>query len=265
MSGPIWTLGEDDVQVALRSAILHATHNAPRSLQTSIGPSEVGDECLRRIAYRLTGVPRTNDGGDQWRPTVGTAVHTWLAAALEHANDALGAGDRWLVEQRVTITDWLSGSCDAYDLQTGTVVDWKVVGTTSLRKYRKDGPGKQYRDQIHLYGRGLVNAGHDVKHVAICFLPSAGSLGDTIYWTEPYDQAVADAAVTRIETLRLGLRLGATPASIPGTPVDERRCLWCPWYAYGSGDLAVGCPGIDGESQWIADTATTQEQPAPAA
>ena len=83
---PIWTLGEDDVLLALKSAILHAASNAPRSRQREIGPSEVGEPCLRRLAYKVAGTEPTNDGGDPWRPVVGTAAHAWLADSLDLAN-----------------------------------------------------------------------------------------------------------------------------------------------------------------------------------
>lgn len=262
MTDPLWTLGEDDVLLAARSAILDAAANAPRSLQTAIGPSEVGQACTRRLAHRLAGTTPVNDGGDNWRPTVGTAVHAWLADALTRANDLLGANARWLIEQRVDITAGLSGSCDAYDMQTGTVLDWKVVGPTSLKKQKANcrpdgpGPGDLYRTQVHLYGLGHRNAGHDVKHVAVAFLPSAGSLGDTVYWTEPYNQALAEAALERLNTVRTGLLAGLPASAFPATPDSDRACLWCPFYAFGTNNLDTGCPGVDAASTWIAETTT---------
>jgi len=262
MTNPMWTLGEDDVLLAARSAIAHAAANAPRSRQVEIGPSEVGQPCLRRLAHRLAGTEPTNDGGDNWRPTVGTAVHAWLADALTLANDELGENARWLVEQRVDIAPGLSGSCDVYDHQTGTVMDWKVVGPTSLKKQKANcrpggpGPGDLYRTQVHLYGLGHANAGRRVEHVAVAFLPSAGSLGDTVYWTEPYDADLAAAAVARLELLRSGLAAGLTPAAFPATPESDRTCLWCDYYSFGTTDLATGCPGVDATSTWIAEAAS---------
>lgn len=254
---PLALLGDDDTQLAIRSAILHANDAAPRSQQTDLGPSEIGDPCLRRLAYKVAGTAASNTGGDQWRATVGTATHAWLASALEAANEALGAlGPRWIVEQRVTVADDLTGSCDAYDLFTRRVVDFKVVGKTSLDKARRHGPSEQYRTQVHLYGKGHTNAGHDVAHVAILYLPASGSLGDAVWWTEPYDQAVADAALARMATLRLAISLGTTPAMVPASPADERRCLYCPFYAYGSNDLDVSCPGVEAESTWLAAVAS---------
>lgn len=245
-------LGEDALELAVKQTIIHAATNAPRSLQTAIGPSEVGQPCLRRLAYKMLDVPVASGAGDIWRPTVGTAAHAWLAEALELANAELGH-QRWLVEERVTIAPGLSGSCDALDQQTHTVVDWKVVGPTSLKKYRKDGPGQQYRTQLHLYGKGHVNAGRRVDHVAIVFLPSAGTLADALFWTEPYDESVADGAVERLDLLRLALMVstgqGHPVADVVGgvamTPAHS--CVYCPWFSHGSKDLAAGCPGPDAD------------------
>lgn len=244
-------LGEDSLELVVKQTIIHAATNAPRSLQTAIGPSEVGQPCLRRLAYKMLDVEPASTSGDPWRPTVGTAAHAWLADALLLANRELGH-DRWVVEERVQITDTLAGSCDALDTQTHTVVDWKVVGPTSLKKYRsKRHPGEQYRKQLHLYGKGHRNAGRRVDHVAIVFLPSAGGLGDAYVWTEPYDEQVADDAIARLDLLRLALTVSRANGhglhdvidGVPATP--EHACVFCPHFRHGSTDLGVGCPGVD--------------------
>ena len=254
-------LGRVDVDIAIRHSIAHASTNTARSLQTAIGPSEVGQPCARRLAYKLANIAPVSDGGDGWRPTVGTAVHTWLAAMLELANTELGY-TRWLIEQRVTVDTDLSGSADAYDTDTGTVLDWKVVGPTSLKKQKSacrdggKGPGEQYRKQLHLYARGFANAGHDVRNVAIMFLPSSGTLADSVYWSEPYDPTVASTALLRISALRGFIASSPDPGAligmVPATPESDRMCLYCPFHAYGSNDLAVACPGVNAESTWVA-------------
>lgn len=243
-------LGEPQLDLAVRKTIIHAATNAPRSLQTAIGPSEVGQPCLRRLAYKILDIPVASTTGDIWRPTVGTAAHAWLADALLLANRELGR-ERWLVEQRVTIAPGLSGSCDAHDTDTHTTLDWKVVGPSSLKKYRKEGPGQQYRTQLHLYGKGHRLAGRRVDTVAIAFLPSAGSLADAYFWTEPYDELVADNALARLDLLRLALAFGRQRGASVHDSLDgvsatpAHACVWCPWFRHGSENLAEGCPGVD--------------------
>src|SRR3954464_6772521 len=56
--------------------MLYAT-NAPRSRQTTIGPSEIGTPCTRRLAFMVTTGRPSERGAStaSWRSSVGTAVH----------------------------------------------------------------------------------------------------------------------------------------------------------------------------------------------
>jgi len=247
---PLGFLGIRQLDLAIKKTIIHAATNAPRSLQTAIGPSEVGQPCLRRLAYKILDVEPASTGTDIWRPTVGTGVHAWLADALLLANRELGY-TRWLVEERVEVAPGLGGSCDAHDLDTHTTVDWKIVGPSSLKKYRKDGPGQQYRTQLHLYGKGHKLAGRRVDTVMIAFLPSAGTLADAYFWSEPFDEQVADDAIARLDLLRLALAFGQHRGAEVAEIIDgvaatpAHACVYCPWFRHGAEDLATGCPGVD--------------------
>ena len=259
-------------QQALMSAIRTAISNHPRSLQTRIGPSEVGNPCDRRIGYTLLGTPK-RERGDAWKPTVGTAVHTWLADALD-ADDTtrvIDAGGMiadaqltWLTEQTVTVGYLddgtpITGSFDAYHQPTGTVIDHKIVGVASLRDKKANGPGQQYRTQAHLYGAGLLMAGHPVTTVAINFLPQNGNLTDGHWWSEPFDISVAAAAITRLRTIHAHI---SSTGSVEGLTAREAWCSFCPFHSPGSTDLQAGCPGLSdppgrgGFASMVEDTTT---------
>lgn len=116
-------------------AVIHdAILNHPRSLQTAIGPSEIGTPCDRKIAYKLLRHPERPQP-PAWLPTIGTGVHSWLEDAFDQGayRELLASGgdqERWLTETRVTVgyipgMGFLEGSCDLYDRYTGTVVDHK--------------------------------------------------------------------------------------------------------------------------------------------
>jgi hypothetical protein len=75
-----------------------------------------------------------------------------------------GKAVRWIPDQTVTVTLWLSGTSDLIYLQTGMIVDCKVPGVSKMTEYRKKGPPPTYPIQDHLYGRGYADMGHDVKH-----------------------------------------------------------------------------------------------------
>ena len=242
----------EGIRRMLTDIVLDTARNAPRSLQRRIGPSEVGDPCPRRLAYKLMDWPSTNDGGDPWPSVVGTATHAWLADALEAHNTKTGQ-KRFLVEERVEVDDSsvsgyrLGGSCDAYDTATHTVLDHKILGTTSMRKYRTEGVREQYRIQAQLYGLGFENAGHTPQTVALAMYPRGGMLGGLWVWTDVYDRQVALDALKRFGSIRDLLILldpEARPqmwAQFPAAPGSA--CKFCPFWRPGSADLSAGCPG----------------------
>lgn len=221
----------------------------PRSHQASIGPSELGTPCPSKLAHRLAGTRPVNRSA-AWRTAVGTAVHAWLADAFDTANTEIVATtgqQRFLVERRVTVGivggQPVEGSCDLFDMATGTVIDWKVVGLTSLRSARMIGPKPQYRTQIHCYARGFVAQGHDVQRVAIMWLPQSGELAQAEFWSEPYDETVALQGLERANALRLALDMPG-PSVLPFLPKVDDYCATCAYHVAGAkSDAADACHG----------------------
>lgn len=236
----------DELRTVIEAAIL----GTPRSQQRKVGPSEIGHPCTRRLGYRLLGVEKSNDRPG-WRPTVGTAVHEWLRDTFVRANAAWReqTGEevtRWLTEFKVDVGDDVTGSCDLYDRVTRTLIDWKIVATTTLRTAKGDGPSEQYRIQAHLYARGWQRRGVDVDTVGIFYLPSSGELHEGYLWTEPYDEQVALDALERLRNTRaLTDAFGAKALPALSTEVEQSMCRFCPWFLPASTDLAAACPGPD--------------------
>lgn len=216
----------------LRAMVRGYDQAAARSQQKAIGPSEIGKPCTRCLARHTLGMVAVRDFDDPWCRIIGTSVHSWLQEAADYANvlldDAKPETARWHAEQRVQPHPDLlprGGSCDLYDASSGTVIDHKVVGNPSLKKYRLDGPGQQYRVQAHLYGLGYHRLGKPVNHVAIAFWLRGGRLGDLYVWSEPFDAQVALDALIRYRTIReQALALG--PAILPHLPADP-ACWDC--------------------------------------
>lgn len=252
----------DKVADELKWVISDAVRHHPRTLQRRIGPSEIGHPCPRRIGYKLLDHPDVNANDVAWKPTVGTAVHDWIAQAFDRFNlmfdESTGSGqERFLVEHRVVVGQIngvdVDGSADVYDRVTATVVDWKIVGPDQLRIYSAKGPGDQYRSQLHLYGRGFANAGLPVDHVMIVFLPRNGEFDQTVVWAEEYDEQVAVDALARAQAIATTVAVGG-PAALPLLPTHDSWCYRCPYFKAGSIDLSSGCPG---------DMSNTRNQPAP--
>lgn len=245
MRGGDPTLVRDEIRHAIEEGI--RTH--PRSAQTLIGPSEIGTPCDHKLGFKLGATPPYNPPRAAWRPTVGTAVHTWLATAMERFNTSLGVTRFW-VEQTVDVGEIdgtvIGGTVDLYDRVTATVIDFKVVGPSSLRSYKASGMPVGYRTQIHLYGRGLTRRAMPVDTVALLILPSNGELSDLVWLAEPYDERIAVAALARASRIAVAQRLAGADVVNANLSTTDDHCTYCEWYRPGATDLTVACPGAGG-------------------
>lgn len=249
----------------------------PRSQQVEIGPSEIGTPCVRRLGHLLAGTPKQPQPAP-WRPTVGTAVHAWIAEAFTTDNLRDPDGPRYAVEQRVKVGAIdgkpLGGSVDLYDREAFRVIDWKIVGPTSLKKYRtacrlpddlarhpaffadlRNGPGPTYRVQAHSYGLGMANAGEPVREVVVWMLPSNGELSDAVRWAEPWREDVALWALGRANDVAVALRTYGPAAVLPALPRADDRCgRFCPFYREDANPAdPSACPGSDDFRAALAD------------
>ncbi|MFT2014638.1 hypothetical protein ACMA1D_02135 [Streptomyces sp. 796.1] len=230
-----------------------------RSQQVAIGPSDVGEPCERQLSYRMLAWPQTNDRHDPIAAIIGTGFHMWMAEKFAARQVDIGGGVlRYAIEERVTVREGyteestLCGSADLYDRLAKLNYDWKLVGLSSLDKYRRQGPGEKYRVQAHLYGLGQENAGQAPDRVVVVFIARHHELKVHV-WSEPYDRSVAEAALARLDRIRqrvLDLDPEAHPERWHQIPMAERpNCRFCPWLRPGSTDLSQGCPGANNEAK----------------
>jgi hypothetical protein len=223
--------------------IIEYERHRPRSLQSTIGPSEAGSPCARRLAFSVTGT--RFKGGNQYTEVLpsmrGGALHERMEHVMEYQNEKMGE-DRYDIEGRVE--EPVAGTCDLYDRKKFTIVDWKWLGKTSHAKFAKYGPSVDYREQVHLYGLGKKNLGLRVDNVAIMAFNAVGRLKDAILWMEPFDQQRAERTAARLEDIkRISDEMGMLEHPyrfnyIPATPGDS--CFFCPFFN----------PLADGRNPW---------------
>lgn len=220
----------------------------PRSQQVHLGPSEIGAGCDRQIAYKLAGRPQVNETADPWFPIIGTAVHAWLATAVGWYNDVVlnRAGDpRFIVENRVKVAADhasaynTSGSTDVYDADWERVIDWKIVGTTTMRKVKKDGSPQQYVVQGNTYGEGWRQAGYPVKELLICYLPRSNFLTNMYIDRLDFQPELAHQAMQRVGHIETLVRGGIPPEAFPAADCS----IWCPFYTPKVPLGTNSCPG----------------------
>lgn len=222
----------EELHEEIRNMIRAGAAAHPRHLQTRLGPSEIGHPCDRRMAYGILEVPKVRKSVDMLPSIMGVGGHNEMQVYAERANEQLGR-KRWWTETRVEITPWLSGSCDLYDADTATVVDYKFPGASKMTEYRRSGPSGQYRTQVHAYGTGFVNLGMPVETVAIMFIPRAGFLTGSHFWSEPYDPDITKAAIEhhdRVVGLIADLEVEANPDRFTWIERSGPNCMYCNWF-----------------------------------
>jgi hypothetical protein len=111
------------IKSTLTDIITEHDRRSPRSIQVKIGPSEMGDLCDRKVAYRLAGIAPCNEP-DNWPAIVGTACHTWLEGAVKESV----IGGEFITEQTLHIDQFVEGHSDLYWSTQQLVIDWKTMG-----------------------------------------------------------------------------------------------------------------------------------------
>jgi hypothetical protein len=248
-------LGPDPLAMALKQElseiIVWNEQSSPRSQQKALGPSELGDPCDRRIAYKIAGTAAVNIWSDPWPAIVGTAIHDWLETAINRYQRTVG--DRgWRTELRVSPDPMVRGRSDVFNDWTHLVVDHKTTSADKMRKLHKGQPPPPgYIAQVHLYGLGHERAGREVRNVALIFYPRSGWLDDAFVWHEPYNRDIALDALERM--YRIGFQLVDLDIEehperfqlITASPGDN--CVWCPFFSKelhrDSAASDKGCPG----------------------
>lgn len=209
-----------------------------RNAQQTLGPSEIGTPCDRRLAMSLMRVEPVNPGGDGWAAFVGTCVHAGLAEMLAWSNAGSG---RFAVEMPLTYQSALvpKGTGDALDRVLLCFLDHKAMGQWSLSKLKREGPSALYRTQVHVYAKGARAQGEKVEHVALIGWPRVESTLDELFvWTEPYDATVAQRAFERVERINAKVQEGYGFNEF----AVAKDCAYCPFFLK-DGDNSRSCNG----------------------
>lgn len=238
----------------LRDVLIDYDASRPRSMQTRLGPSELGTPCQQQMARKLAGAPKRPITEPLWAPFCGTAVHAEMEKVLEFWNGK--EPDRWAIEDELIIDDEIRGKGDAYDNWGDAVVDWKYAGKWSIEKVlaaqRAGKPPHQqisqdYSVQAHIYGLGHTKKGRDVKYVSVVFLARDSKYDLSAQWVDEYKPEVAYWALDRyyqVKDLLVSLDVAGNPdaiAAVPANPGDA--CFFCPFRQDGVRSGWASCPG----------------------
>lgn len=188
-----------------------------------------------------------NPGGDGFAAWLGTQGHRGMADIYEWAD---GRSGRFAVETPLNFPSKLvpRGTGDLLDRKLRCFVDWKFMGTWSLKALRTSGPKPTYRTQVHTYAYGAAQRGEKVDQVAIVGMPRQGASLDEMYvWSEPYQSQIAINALARVSAI--GVRIGientgtVSKAEVVKSFDVAKDCTYCPFHLAGSSDLNHACDG----------------------
>lgn len=230
----------------IRTIIETNIAESPRQLQKAIGPSELGTNCLSCLAKKLAGWQRRHSSAS-WLPFIGTCVHEHMERLFDGLNpqapDSEATARPYESEMRVRVgrLEGLAGgydvygSIDLYDRRNSATIDWKVVGGTTLKEVKANGPSQQYLIQASLYAIGLLNAGERVERSCIYFLPRNGiSLADAFPVEMTFDPRPGRWALSRAQTLVTFMDLIEQQEGVEvrdewirGLPHSQTHCFGC--------------------------------------
>jgi hypothetical protein len=218
-----------DAKELLISVLRAKDASRSRSVQTQVGPSELGG-CRRKVWYRLNAQPETNENELKLAAIMGTAIH----AAIEEAIGAIDPkGEKYVVEAEVQHGD-MKAHVDLFIPESGDVIDWKTSKIKNLGYF----PSTQQRWQVQVYGYLLSKNGYEVKNVNLVAIARDGDERDIKWHSEPYDEAMALEALGWLAAVKES----ATP---PDPEKDESYCkFYCKYYD-ASGEM--GCVGLKKE------------------
>lgn len=234
----------------LRKVFHDHAAQAPRSLQSHLGPSELGSSCDRQVAGKMAAIPSTNHVSDPFPSIRGTALHAWAADAFLADNTRTGR-IRWVAEQKVTPHPDHPGTADLYDAQERAVVDHKFLGASSMQKIKSpDGPPRHYVVQLLLYGEGYRLLGLPVDKVVIAAYPATAASLDGLYvWERPYTKADDELLAEVFEQTKYrrqwadAIIAGAAKLTDVPATTNADACFFCPYFRPDAPDATNSCPG----------------------
>lgn len=222
---------------------------SPRTMQIALGPSDLGTECIRRLAYKVAGIPGYHRG-DPWAAFVGSSIHARVEDVIRRYTKEFELPGDWLIEGRVQVTPEIAGKADL--VHEDMVIDIKSASPDVMKKLPKEGPREGYKVQVNAYAYGLNQAGRDIKKVAFIFVPRSGRLDDTYVWVDEYRPEIVKKALDNVYQIADNLwemDILNHPEKwnmVPANP-DFMWCQYCPLFnkAMDATDPATdkGCPG----------------------
>ena len=154
------TTRDEKIQALIVNALDEFDGGSARTQQSRdgiLGPSDIG--FCRQKAALVTKQVQPSDKTSKWAAMVGTALHTYIEAAIKesHPDWLCGSIDKIRVTATLPSGAAISGSPDIVVPAANAVLDIKTVD--GFEWVKRNGTSTSHKFQRHLYAMGLVEAG----------------------------------------------------------------------------------------------------------
>lgn len=191
-----------------------------------LGPSDIG--FCRQKAVLVTRQVQPTDHPPNWSAAVGTAVHTYVEAALKrlHPDWLMGSIDDVYTLATLPSGAEIGGHPDIVAPDINAVLDIKTVN--GFEWTRRNGPSQSHIFQRHIYALGLLqdetlDSSREVL-VGNIFLDRSGANTEPLVYVEPFDMSVTQAVDAWIGDVIYAVQNGEDSARDIPAAVCEKIC-----------------------------------------
>lgn len=214
-----------DLIVAALDSKESATPRSQQSRAGVLGPSDIGF-CRQKTALVVRQVAPT-DSVPKWSAAVGTAMHTYIEAALKEAHSDWLVGSIDKIETTTLLPSGaeIKGHPDVVVPASNAVLDIKTVD--GFEWIKRNGPSQSHIYQRHLYAMGLVQMGllsPDNLLVGNVYFDRSGKESEPIVLVEQYDPALTSEIDQWVQDVIYAVKHNEDAARDVAAPVCERIC-----------------------------------------
>jgi len=202
------------------------TPRTQQSRQGILGPSDIG--FCRQKANLVSRQVQPTDNPPKWSAAVGTALHTYIEAALKksHPDWLLGSIDDLRVTAKLPSGAEISGHPDIVIPNQNTVLDIKTVDGFEWTK--RNGPSMSHKYQRHLYALGCINAGifHESEtiYVGNVYFDRSGKFPEPVVFVEEMDNTLTSEIDQWVEDVIYAVKHDQDASRDVAAPVCEKIC-----------------------------------------
>lgn len=218
----------ESIQKLVIDALSAQESNTPRTMQSRegiLGPSDIGF-CRQKAALVSKQTPPTDDP-PKWSAAVGTAMHTYIEAAL-NANLGWLVGSIDHIKTTATLPSGaqISGHPDIVVPSNNAVLDIKTVN--GFEWIKRNGPSQSHKYQRHLYALGLVQQKildpNQPVMVGNIYFDRSGKEGTPLVFVEEMDNSLTAEIDQWVEDVIYAVRNNQDASRDVAAAVCEQIC-----------------------------------------